>query len=813
MKKKAISILLLLCMVVSLFSGMIFTVSAEGSEEPVVTSENEANEIDALADDGEAAEPADDAADSVEATEVVKQYDFQSVFKVKLYVKANKEAGLEGDVSVSFSPLSSKGTLYLPGSADISNLFLSWDDSNLKVSKNGVVYESGTAPLAPETGTVIYNISKGKLSTNITIKTLKGASDVAGMFLNLDESLGTIDAMNSDSEHETQCFGSVSFDGKDYPYISMKGRGNSSWVFEKKPYNITFHKKADYDKKDSVSLIDGVKAKKWSLLANYLDNSLLRNKAAFDLAQKLGIGLDTRFVDVWMNGEYLGNYLLTPKKDYNTPKNGYILDNDHIPDTESGVQFKFPNIAEMPGKHNVINVEDIGDNAVDAGVDMAFIENQFSEAWSSVLDLNSENYQNYFDMDSWAKMYLMFEVSKTYDCYAGNIMMHCDDAIGNGKYIAGPVWDYDVSFGRTLHKFLVGITEPVQMNAEGWYNDSVGLVASSKPYSILQGLGMHASFIQHVAEVYNDYKWAFEELVPDIESQRDIIEASARMDNDRWGTHHIGTNYTVAPTTMSLLGTGKYKLNYEITVNWDSYVNNLKEFCTKRVMWLSDHLYAEYPVGSITQALSNQDSVVLKVALTAGAKANTYQWQSSANGKSWADIEGATNSTLKLSCADDISGIQYRCVVKNAGVDIYTTHGGKTHASAQTVLEPVTVNVTIAEDNVALREDALTLVLNGKEMGEFTFAEFGGGWSICDADGKYIAVDGAKLALSDTPFAWSFDNGIFTAKTKVSYTSLGKLLGLGTAKTAYLSNDGSALTVSVKEGAAAEFLFRYPILK
>ena len=55
---------------------------------------------------------------------------------------------------------------------------------------------------------------------------------------------------------------------------------------------------ATYDGKDGVKMIKGVKSKKWSLVANHLDASLLRNKVAMDLACKLGIGMESRFMDV-----------------------------------------------------------------------------------------------------------------------------------------------------------------------------------------------------------------------------------------------------------------------------------------------------------------------------------------------------------------------------------------------------------------------------------------------------------------------------------------------------------------------------------
>ncbi len=772
MKKGIISVFLLLCMVVSLFPGLTVSAAAEGSESNV-----------------------------------------KSVFNSNLYVKANAAAGLEGNVLVDFDAIGCSGTLYLPGSADAGQLFFSWDDESIEVSHNGTVYASGTAPVAAAGQSISYKITKGLAVAYISVKTEKGSADVAAMFLELDESLGTIDAMNDDPDHETQCYGSVSFDGENYPYMSMKGRGNSTWKFDKKPYNLTFYKKADYDKKQNVSLIDGVKAKKWSLLANYLDNSLLRNKVALDLAQQLGIGLDARFVDVWMNGEYLGNYLMTPKSDYQAPDGGYFLENDNYLEY-ADPQFTIPGMHEVGAAlgledySNRITIKDIGDDAADAGVDAAAVESWFGEAWATVLDYGSEDYQNYFDIDSWAKMFLMYEVSKTYDCLSGSLLMHRDGLSENDKLIAGPTWDYDNSFGRTLHKFICGVSVPTQMTAEGWYNDSIGLVASDEPISMLQELAKHASFMQRVSEIYNEYKWAFESITDNIDAQQALIEGSALMNNDLWGTHHIGSYYVVAPVTM---GTGDYALQYEVTVNWNSYVNNMRQFAEKRVMWLSDHLYAEAPAGAITQKLNEKEGVVeLKAELTAGNTSNSYQWQSSADGKAWNDIDGATSAIYKAAADDELNGMQFRCIVKNDGVTICTTHGGKVDASAQTILDPVSVNITFGVEvaEASLGNGELTLVMNGREMGEFTFEASGSGWTIKNWSGKYLAIDGKKLTVSDSPYVWSYENGVFSAKIKTSYTFIGRFLGVTHTEKAYLAADGSKLVVSMDNGAQASFLTR-----
>ncbi len=509
-----------------------------------------------------------------------------------LYVEKNKDAGLRSDVNVSLDFPNASAVIYLPGSADTSELRLSWTNEDVVLKKGEKSYQSGKAPIAKDGKKVTYTVSKGQLSAKLTIKTMKGSSDVDAMFLEIDESKGSILNMNLDTDHETLCYGEAKVGDHKKKYVTVKGRGSSTWIMPKKPYNITVYDDETYTTKDKTEFIDGVKKKKWTLLANYYDNALMRNKIAQDLANEMGIGLETKFVDLWMNGEYLGSYLLTPKKDTYCTDDGFVLENNHqLPDNETDANFELPGMHTMPGKHNYIVVDDIGDNAKESGVDAESIEKWMSKAWKTVMNHDSEEYQEYFDIESWAKMYLMIEVSKTYDCYAGNILMHRDGMTDDDKLIAGPAWDYDIAFGRTLHKFLVGVDEATQLNAEGWYNDSIGYrVSGDEPVSILQELGKHASFMREVARVYNEYKDAFEGIDANIVKQEKLLRQSAYMNNDRFGTNSLSAEYVVAPNTMAALGTGKYKLNYKVTTTWDDYIDNLREYCQKRVVWLSDHL-------------------------------------------------------------------------------------------------------------------------------------------------------------------------------------------------------------------------------
>ena len=98
-------------------------------------------------------------------------------------------------------------------------------------------------------------------------------------------------------------------DGEDVdPYPStINVRGNSTAGGEKKPYKIKLNKKTDL-----FGMGGGEKNKHWVLLANYFDESLMRNKVCYDLAGVFGapVWMRSEWVDVVMNGDYVGNYQL-----------------------------------------------------------------------------------------------------------------------------------------------------------------------------------------------------------------------------------------------------------------------------------------------------------------------------------------------------------------------------------------------------------------------------------------------------------------------------------------------------------------------
>ena len=131
----------------------------------------------------------------------------------------------------------------------------------------------------------------------------------------------------------------------------IKGRGNSSWRWPKKPYRIKLDKKTD--------LFGMGKNKNWVLLANYLDESLLRNTTAAQLSHALGHleTMDTVWTDVVLNGEYAGNFQLCEKVDIDEERVNIFNWEDEAKNVASAVvkaEKKLGNILDKDALENAL---------------------------------------------------------------------------------------------------------------------------------------------------------------------------------------------------------------------------------------------------------------------------------------------------------------------------------------------------------------------------------------------------------------------------------------------------------------------------
>jgi hypothetical protein len=170
-------------------------------------------------------------------------------------------------------------------------------------------------------GFTIEGIDASK-KTTVLLRTLMFCENsIPVMYFDIDESEGSIDAMNSSDDHSAECYGSVTLevpegykgefsdkalkttDPMELEYV--RGRGNSTWGMDKKPYKVKFDKKQN--------LLGMGANKHWVLLANRYDNTLLRNRITYWIVREMGMEFAIKCapVEVVMNGEYYGSYLLS----------------------------------------------------------------------------------------------------------------------------------------------------------------------------------------------------------------------------------------------------------------------------------------------------------------------------------------------------------------------------------------------------------------------------------------------------------------------------------------------------------------------
>lgn len=229
------------------------------------------------------------------------------------------------------------------------------------------------------------------------------------------------------------------------PDVEVKGRGNYTWCLSKRPYQIKFS--------ESTDICGMGAAKKWVLLANYDDDSLMKNKLAFEMARDLGL-LSTpnaMWVDLFIDGMYQGNYLLSEKVeigenrcDLSDPQGILVeLDNMYYEDEKTVY-------TSEDGNHYVLK-DSVAD---DEGEDDSIAESSMIE-FGMLMDqvereLKKENpdwkiLESALDMDSFVEAFFVQEMSKDWDSMKSSLYLYRDGP--SDKIHMGPAWDFGFAFG------------------------------------------------------------------------------------------------------------------------------------------------------------------------------------------------------------------------------------------------------------------------------------------------------------------------------------------------------------------------------
>lgn len=235
--------------------------------------------------------------------------------------------------------------------------------------------------------------------------------------------------------------------------------GRSTRQTNKKAYNIKFFTDTD--------MFGMGAAKKWVLLANAYDKTLIRNKLIYDLGADLGVvyPMESCFVELYINGRYRGNYLLSEapqvnseRVDINMGKDEFLLEILPIYRSPEGemvmtpifnLRFTLNNLSYLPPDQR------------------SYLESFMQKAEEALMSCDKDRIAEYFDIDSFLNAYIVFELSKNADIAMGSTRFTLQD----GKLYAGPLWDFDLSLGNSAYDPgpRQNFNGTVPCLTDGWY--------------------------------------------------------------------------------------------------------------------------------------------------------------------------------------------------------------------------------------------------------------------------------------------------------------------------------------------------------
>jgi len=307
---------------------------------------------------------------------------------------------------------------------------------------------------------------------------------------------------------------------------SIQGRGNFTWLeYEKKPYSLSLANEAD--------LLSLGAAQKWILLANAGDPTNLRNKIIYDFAADVGLPYspESKWVDLYVNGEYTGLYLLTERNEVHKQRVNISNDDSFLVSQEISNKLEAQNIASV--RTEALQTFRIHYPLVVSDQELREITTVLQSAEHAILSADGvdptsgKHWSELIDVNSWARKYLLEEVVGNSDAGATSQFYYMNGAAANDKIYAGPVWDYDRSMGNAVAWQL--------LSPNTFYANRIHVNGSyDTPW--LAALYEKEEFCKQLKELYKqDFLPAVEKLLrEDIYAYVNQIEAASALNQVRW---------------------------------------------------------------------------------------------------------------------------------------------------------------------------------------------------------------------------------------------------------------------------------------
>lgn len=312
----------------------------------------------------------------------------------------------------------------------------------------------------------------------------------------------------------------------------IKGRGNSTWWFAKKPYRVRFYKKQ--------KMFGMAAARNWVLLANFQDPTLLTNTVGLEIARQMGMEFTnhTQHVDLFVNGKYRGDYVLTEKiqvdkhrVDADTLNGGFLAELDDNYDEEYECHtpyYRLPLMLHAPKSQQGLN----NASALFQQLEQIIRKPNFTMS----------DYSQLVDVESLAKYIMMTDIVRNVEIGHPK-SVYCYRKNADSPLQFGPAWDFDWGFGyvgshylyfQNLQSFLFG--------PDKYYSGTGGC-------SFFNRFFADPDFVEVYKKVWQEVKPNLYKVPAYVEAMGEEIEASKAEDAVVWGDH--GMDYQQLIKKMS----------------------------------------------------------------------------------------------------------------------------------------------------------------------------------------------------------------------------------------------------------------------
>lgn len=481
-----------------------------------------------------------------------------------LYAEAGYANGVTYDL-IRWQVINSIYYLFLPGGVDNNNLTL-WEtyDEDVFIDEKNIV--NGDK----------YELSVGQHTVRIgdctaTLEVMMSAN-VPSVFIKTDDKDGLSYLKTS---KDIEMSGEIAFMDTNGSITAVEmerinGRGNTSWkagaLFDKYPFNIKLKEKTD---------VFGMgNNKKWCIIPQVFDESLIRNILANDLSKAAGLENtpNAENADVYFNGEYIGTYLLSQRIDLGKnsliqSEDGYLVEcelmerynpelNKFITDREQAIIVKAPDSVSYS---DFTEIQDYIQRVEDA----VYSKNGCNS--------NGEHYSDLIDVDSFVKVYLINEFSMNLDGGATSFFMY---KTGDDKLKAGPVWDFDWAYGSYESRDGVNLVD-----GNSWYIRYKKLY-DGDDLALMARLCSHPEFWGKVKAEWNNSFRGY--VMAQLEGGR-LVSIDEYMEKYKMTAAMNFTRFDILSTSCKW-GSSDTGSTYEANIEF------LKEFYKRRIEFLDENM-------------------------------------------------------------------------------------------------------------------------------------------------------------------------------------------------------------------------------